>query len=185
MKVKAPLITALAMVLVFPSITEGNDKNKDRTQVGMLESMQSVPCGAKERGLTGLGAMVGSIGVTHVNSEERLCPQYLLRTDDMDYHIRPLDKKHAAVLSIGQEAEFKVKKDRMFLKVVDSKKKAQAYQVVAMQPTNPEGKTAYNPPDDKPADYRPPANSGTNPRKLATHVRPTREPPRCRKGRLL
>ena len=47
--------------------------------------------------------------------------------------------------------------------VVDSKKKAQAYQVVAVQPTNPEGKTAYNPPDDKPADYRPPANSGTNP----------------------
>jgi len=170
MKVKASLIisTALAMILVFPSTAEGHDKaKKNPPLVGMLESMQSVPCGAKERGLTGLGAMVGSIGVTHVNSDERLCPQYLLRTDEMDYHIRPLDKKHAAVLSIGHEAEFKVKKDRMFLRVVDSKNKATAYQVVAMQPTNPEAKTAYYPPDkpadDKPVDYRTPANSGSYP----------------------
>jgi hypothetical protein len=166
MNVKASLIAALAMVLVFPSAAKGHDKKKS-SQVGMLESMQSIPCGAKERGLTGLGAMVGSIGVTHVNSDEKLCPQYLLRTDDMDYHIRPLDKKHAVVLSVGHEAEFKFKKDRMFLRVVDSDKKAKPFQIVAMQPTNQSNSTAYHPPDrpvdDKPADYRPPANSGTNP----------------------
>jgi hypothetical protein len=162
---KASLVAALALVLVFPSIAKGHDKKKS-SQVGMLESMQSVPCGAKERGLTGLGAMVGSIGVTHVNSDEKLCPQYLLRTDDMDYHIRPLDKKHSVVLSVGHEAEFKFKKDRMFLRVVDGDKKAQPYQIVAMQPTNQTNSTYHSPDrplDDKPADYRPPVSSGTNP----------------------
>lgn len=166
MNVKASLIAALAMVLVFPSVAKGHDKKKS-SQVGMLESMQSIPCGAKERGLTGLGAMVGSIGVTHVNSDEKLCPQYLLRTDDMDYHIRPLDKKHSVVLSVGHEAEFKLKKDRMFLRVVDSDKKAQPYQIVAMQPTNQTNSRTYPPPDrpmeNNPVDYRPPASSGTNP----------------------
>ena len=160
MKVKKSLIAALALFLAVSSIAAGKDK---RGQRGMLESMQSVPCGAKERGLTGLGAMVGSIGVAHVNSHEQLCPQYLLRTDEMDYHIRPVDTKHAVVLPIGHEAEFKIKKDRLFLKVVDGDKKQLAYQVVSMQPANSEGKvesSAYRP-VEKPAGSLPP-NSGAD-----------------------
>jgi hypothetical protein len=38
-----------------------------------------------------LGALWGSVGITHINSNEKLCPQYLLRTDQMDYEIRPID----------------------------------------------------------------------------------------------
>ena len=124
----------------------------------MLESMQSVPCGAKERGVTGLGSVFASVGVEHVNSHEQLCPQYLLRTDEMEYHIRPLDLKHAAVLSVGHEAEFKIKKDRLFLKTADGQEKAQAYQVVAMQPIGAESKVdsaAYHP-IEKPAESGPP-----------------------------
>src|ERR1700685_2651277 len=131
MNVKKSLIAALLLMLAGSSIAGAKDKKGQR---GMLESMQSVPCGAKERGVTGLGSVFASVGVEHVNSHEQLCPQYLLRTDEMDYHIRPLDTKHAAVLPVGDEAEFKIRKDRMFLRVVDSKNKATAYQVVAMQP---------------------------------------------------
>jgi len=167
----------IALLVLFPmSAVAGKKKAAER---GMLESMQSVPCGSKERGLTGLGSMVGSVGVTHVNSQEKLCPQYLLRTDDMDYHIRPMDTKHAPVLTVGKEAEFKVKKDRMFLRMVDDKK-AEQYQVVAMQPANAESNgenASYHPADkprddrptdsrpanDKPVDSRPPANTGANP----------------------
>ena len=164
MRVKTSLITTLSMVLAVSSIAAGHDKKKVR-QRGMLESMQSVPCGAKERGVTGVGSVFASVGVQHVNSQEQLCPQYLLRTDDMEYHIRPLDKKHAAVLPVGREAEFKVKKDRMFLRVVDGDKKSIPYQVVAMQPTNSEskvGSTAYHP-ADKPVEPRSPSNPGNNP----------------------
>jgi hypothetical protein len=126
------LVTALVLVLAVPGIAE--KKKKER---GMLEKMEAVPCGAKEKGLTGLGSVFASVGVTHVNSEEKLCPQYLLRTDELEYHIRPLDKKHPVLLPIGHEGEFKVSKDRMDLKVPDGgDHKTRKYQVVAIKPTD-------------------------------------------------
>jgi hypothetical protein len=127
-------VAALSVFLLLSPRAVAKEKKGQR---GMLESMQSVPCGAKERGVTGLGSMVASLGVEHVNSHEQLCPQYLLRTDEMDYHIRPMDQKHAVVLPVGREAEFRIKKDRMFLKIPDGGKgynKDLDYQVVAMQP---------------------------------------------------
>ncbi len=162
MKIKKSLIAVLSLLLAVATIAAGRDKKKG--QIGMLESMQSVPCGYKERGVTGLGSMVASLGVEHVNSHEQLCPQYLLRTDAMDYHIRPLDLKHPVVLPIGHEAEFKIKKDRLFLRIADGDKKELAYQVVSMQPSNAEDKvesSAYRPAENvaKPADAQP-ANPG-------------------------
>jgi hypothetical protein len=81
----------------------------------------------------------------------------------MEYHIRPLDMKHAALLPVGQEGEFKVKKNRLILKMMDGDKKARAYQVVAMQPSNSESKaesSAYRP-AEKPAESRPPNRDGS------------------------
>jgi hypothetical protein len=72
-----------------------------------------------------------------VNSDEKLCQQYLLRTDDMEYHVRPTDSKHPVVLPVGQEVEYKIKGDKMFVKVPDGDKKTRSYKVVAMYPTNP------------------------------------------------
>jgi len=105
--------------------------------------MEAVPCGAKQRGLTGLGSIWASAGITHVNSDEKLCQQYLLRTDDMEYHIRPTDAKHPAVLPVGQEVEYKIKNDRMFVKVLDGDKKTRTYLVVAMNPTKPDEEAKY------------------------------------------
>jgi hypothetical protein len=120
--------------------------------------MEAVPCGAKERGLTGLGSIFASVGIQAVNSEEKLCPQYLLRTDDMEYHIRPAKMKKAVILPIGHEGEFKIKKNVMYLRVVDGDKKKREYQVVAINPLhsgdNAEG-AAYRP-SDQPQRYRKP-----------------------------
>jgi hypothetical protein len=78
------------------------------------------------------------VGVTHVNSDEKLCPQYLLRTDENEYEIRPT-AKHPTLLQVGHEAEFKVKKDVIFLKVRDGDdRKTRSYQVVGIKPTNPD-----------------------------------------------
>jgi len=167
-------LSPLSLVLAVSSIAEGKDKKK-HAQRGMLESMQSVPCGAKERGLTGLGSVFGSVGVHHVDLHEKLCSQYLLRTDEMDYHIRPVDMKHAEVLPIGHEAEFKIKKDRLFLKVPDRDKKARAYQVIAMQPVNTESKVeskTYRLPE-KPTESRPPNGDGN---KMSTQGQATGPP---------
>lgn len=154
-KTKKTLVAALLLALAITSIAAGKEKKSQR---GMLESMQSVPCGAKQRGITGLGSAVASLGVEHVNSHEQLCPQYLLRTDDMDYHIRPMDLKHPQVLSIGHEAEFRINKDRLLLRAADGSKdrKERAYQVVSMEPAKREPKVgdgAYRPPE-RPAEYR-------------------------------
>src|ERR1700722_9948321 len=168
MTIKSSLIVALSLLLSISSIAEGKDKNKKKQpNRGMLESMQAVPCGAKERGVTGLGSVFASVGVQHVNSHEQLCPQYLFRTDDMEYHIRPLDLKHAAILPVGYEGEFKIKKDRLFLKVPDGENKTRAYQVVSMETANSVSKqdsSAVRPPDrtiERPAEARP-ANGDTS-----------------------
>ena len=137
MKIKTTLILALVLVVSIP-LSAGDKHKKKQADRGMLEKMEAVPCGAKERGLTGLGSVFGSVGVQHVNSEERLCPQYLFRTDEMEYEIRPLDHKHPVVLPVGHEAEFKVKNDKMSLKVPDGDRKKRDYQVVAAKPTNRE-----------------------------------------------
>src|ERR1700693_5250274 len=123
MNFKSFVVITLVLAFAIP-LSAGPDKKKVKPR-GMLEKMEAVPCGAKQRGLTGLGSIWASAGVTHVNSDEKLCPQYLLRTDDMDYQIRPTDSEAPAVVPTGKEAEFKVKKDRMFLRMVDDKKAEQ------------------------------------------------------------
>jgi len=139
MSIKTPLILMLAVTIAVPLSAVRKKKPADRA---MLEKMESVPCGAKQRGVSGVGALFGSVGVTHVNSNEKLCPQYLVRSDEMEYQIRPTDKGHPVVLPVGHEIEFKIKKDRMFLRVPDGDQKMRAYQVVAMEPANPGGEDA-------------------------------------------
>jgi hypothetical protein len=48
MKIKTSVIATLSLVLVVSCLSQAHDKKK-QSQRGMLESMQSVPCGAKER----------------------------------------------------------------------------------------------------------------------------------------
>lgn len=157
MTIHRGLITALILAMAIPAgAAEKKKKGSDR---GMLERMEAVPCGAKQRGLTGLGSIFASVGIEAVGSEEKLCPQYLLRTDDMEYHIRPVDKKHAVLLPVGHEGEFKIKKNYMYLKVPDGDHKKRAYQVVSMKPLNTGEeageKTAYKL-AEKPAPYQAP-----------------------------
>ena len=129
MKSKVILIATACLSLTLPAFAR-----KKHVQRAMIEKMEAVPCGAKERGLTGLGSVFASIGATHVDSDEKLCPQYLLRTDEMEYHVRPLDHKHPELLPIGKEGEFKISKDVLEMNIPDGDQKKRRYQVVAMKP---------------------------------------------------
>jgi hypothetical protein len=135
MNIKSLAIIGLALLSAVP--LSAGEKKKKVAPRAMLERMESVPCGAKQRGLAGLGTIWASAGITHVNSDEKLCQQYLLRTDDMEYHVRATDSKHPVVLPVGQEVEYKIKGDKMFVKIPDGDKKTRTYKVVAMNPTNP------------------------------------------------
>jgi hypothetical protein len=137
MNIKNQFVLLLVLATVLP--LSAHDKKKDGER-GTLEKMEAVPCGAKQTGLAGLGTLWASAGITHINSNEKLCPQYLLRTDDMDYEIRPMDLKHATILPIGKEGAFKIKKNEMILTMTDgSDQKPRNYEVVSMHPANPDG----------------------------------------------
>lgn len=135
MSVKSSFILMLVFICALP--LSAHDKKKKDVQRGMLEKMEAVPCGAKERGLAGLGTLWASAGITHVNSDEKLCPQYLLRTDQMDYEIRPMNLKHATILPVGREAQFKMKQKDMILAVPEAGlRKMRSYEVVAINQNN-------------------------------------------------
>jgi hypothetical protein len=138
MNIKSRIVLLLVLISAIPLSAHDNKKKKDVDR-GVLEKMEAVPCGAKQRGLAGLGTLWGSAGITHVNSNEKLCPQYLLRTDNMDYEIRPIDLKHATILPIGQEGEFRINKNEMILTMPEGgDRKKRSYEVVAMNPVNPD-----------------------------------------------
>jgi len=136
MSVKSSFILVLVLISALP-LSAHDNKKKKAIERGMLEKMEAVPCGAKQHGLAGLGTLWASAGITHINSDEKLCPQYLLRTDQMDYEIRPMNLKHATILPVGQEAQFKMKKNQMILDVPEAGlRKMRSYEVVGMNPNN-------------------------------------------------
>jgi len=131
MKANVILLITLTLLPAVPA-SAGGKKHANRA---MIEKMEAVPCGARERGLTGLGSVFASVGATKISTDEKLCPQYLLRTDEMEYHVRPLDK-HPRILPVGQEGEFKISKDVLVMKIPYGDHKKRRYQVVAMKPVD-------------------------------------------------
>lgn len=128
---------AAALILVSTVPVLAGSKKKGEQERAMIEKMEAVPCGAKQHGVSGFGTIWASVGVTKVTSDEKLCPQYLLRTDEMDYAVRPTNKKDPVVLPVGKEAEIKLKHNQIDLRVEDGGDgKMHTYQIVAMNPVN-------------------------------------------------
>lgn len=147
-----------AMFALFLAVPLHAGKKKDGNRA-MIERMEAVPCGAHEHGVSGLGSLWASVGITSVNSDQKLCPQYLLRTDDMEYHIRPKDHKHPVLLPLGQEGEIKISKDVIEMYVPNGDHKKRLYQVVAMSQIN-HNDSAYMQ-DDRPAGGTSNGSNGT------------------------
>jgi hypothetical protein len=137
MNVKTVITVLLVLASTVPAW--GGGKKDGELERGMLEKMEAVPCGANQKGLSGLGTLWASAGITRVTSNEKLCPQYLLRTDEMDYEIRPKSLKHTTILPVGQEGEFRIKKNEMLLTFREGQdRKTRTYQVVGMNPNRPD-----------------------------------------------
>jgi hypothetical protein len=67
-------------------------------------------------------------------TQELLCPEYVVQTEHVIYHIRPRDEKHPALLPLGERAQFRLQKDRMLLRLEDLASKEREYIVVSMTP---------------------------------------------------
>jgi hypothetical protein len=122
------------MILAFALASSALAKDHHFYQKGQLLSMESVSCGyAEKSGNTFKGEILGTNG-GHKNTEELLCQEYVLRSDQVIYRIRPRDAKHPVLLPVGQTAEFRTDKDKLILKVDELDGKERDYSVVSMTP---------------------------------------------------
>jgi hypothetical protein len=98
-----------------------------------LLQMDSVACGKTEKdGKSLAGEMLGTDAGSK-KTQELLCQEYLLESDRVIYRVRPRDEKHPALLPIGEQARFRVEKDKLYMRVGDDEKE-RAYIVVSMTP---------------------------------------------------
>lgn len=109
-------------------------KDKPVYERGTLLQMDSTSCGFAEKDNKTLAGEILGTDNQHKKTEQVLCQEYLLQTDRVIYRIRPKDDKHPVLLPIGEIAEFRVHKDKLLLRVVESDDKEREYTVVSMTP---------------------------------------------------
>ena len=107
-------------------------------QQGTITTMDAVECGLDENsGKSFAGEVLGSDGA-HKKTRQLLCQEYVLKTDRVIYRIRPRDEKHPVLLSVGERAEFRIKKDKLLLALPELDGKEREYSVTSMQMTRQE-----------------------------------------------
>lgn len=103
-------------------------------QTGKLMQMDSVQCGTAEKDSTSVaGEMLGTDSGSK-KTQEVLCQEYVLQAERVIYRIRPRDEKHPVLLPVGEQAQFRLQKDKMLLRVEDLDSKEREYIVVSMTP---------------------------------------------------
>lgn len=103
-------------------------------QTGKLLKMESVKCGVDQKNGESLAGELIGTDSSHMKSHELLCQQYSVATDSLVYTIRPKDEKHPVLLPIGGQAQFRLEKDKMLLRVEDFDDKERGYTVVSIVP---------------------------------------------------
>ena len=122
----------LCVVLALASAAYAKDPKPFQT--GKLLQMDSVQCGVAEKDAKTLaGEMLGTDS-SNKKTQELLCQEYVLQAERVIYRIRPRDEKHPALLPVGEQAQFRIEKDKMLLRVEDLDSKEREYIVVSMTP---------------------------------------------------
>jgi hypothetical protein len=120
--------------VIFFLVGIAQAKDKPAFEKGVLVQMDSSSCGYAEKdGKTLAGEIFGTDG-QHKNTKEVLCQEYILKSDRVIYRIRPKDEKHPVLLPVGETAEFRIRKDKMILRVPESEDKEREYFVISMTP---------------------------------------------------
>ena len=103
-------------------------------QSGKVVQMVSVQCGTAEKDSTSLaGEMLGTDSGSK-KTQQLLCKEYVIETEHVIYHIRPKNEKHPELLPIGEQAQFRLQKDNMMLRMEGFDSKEREYVVVSMVP---------------------------------------------------
>jgi len=122
----------LCVVLGLASVVYAKDPKTYQT--GKILQMDSVQCGMTEKDAQSLaGEMLGTDS-GHKKTQEVLCQEYVVQGERVIYRIRPRDEKHPVLLPVGEQAQFRLQKDKMLLRVEDLDSKEREYIVVSMTP---------------------------------------------------
>jgi hypothetical protein len=92
-------------------------------QDGKLLQMDSVQCGVDEKDAK-----------KNKKTHDLLCQEYALQADHVVYRIRPKDDKHTVLLPIGENAKFRLEKDKMLLRVEQFDSKEREFVIVSIKP---------------------------------------------------
>ena len=65
---------------------------------------------------------------------ELLCQEYTLQADQTVYRIRQRDQKRPVLLPVSDRAQFRLRKDKMLLRVEDLDFKEREYEVISTAP---------------------------------------------------
>ncbi len=102
------------------SVSLAYAKDLKAYQDAKLQAMASAPCAVDTKNAT--------------KTHDLLCQEYTLQTDQVTYSIRPLDSKHPVLLPVGADAQFRLEKVTLLLRVPDFDSKERKFSVVAVKP---------------------------------------------------
>jgi hypothetical protein len=129
-KMRSKLVLCAVVALVSTAFA----KDPKPYQTGKLLQMDSVECGMAEKDAKSFaGEMLGTDS-GNKKTQEVLCQEYVLQAQRVIYRIRPRDEKHPVLLPVGEQAQFRLQKDKMLLRVEDLDNKEREYVVVSMTP---------------------------------------------------
>ena len=124
----------LMLCIVLGLASAAYAKDPKAYQTGKLLQMDSVSCGMAEKDAKSFaGEMLGTDSGSK-KTQEVLCQEYVLQSERVIYRIRPRDEKHPVLLPVGEQAQFRLQKDKMLLRVEDLDSKEREYIVVSMTP---------------------------------------------------
>ena len=125
---------AIMLCVILSLASLASAKEPKHYQSGQLLQMDSVPCGTAEKDARSLaGEMLGSDSGSK-KTQEVLCQEYVLQAERVIYRIRPRDEKHPVLLPVGEQAQFRLEKDKMLLRLADLDSREREYSVLSMTP---------------------------------------------------
>jgi len=87
------------LMLAVATLSAGMAAAKEGTMQGTIVSENSVPCGSEAKGKK--------------QTLELMCQEYVIRTDQTEYHVRQQKEEHKALLPVNAPVELTLHKDKM------------------------------------------------------------------------
>jgi len=113
---KPKLVLAVSLLSVM-----GQAQEPKKYHSGQLLQMESLQCTVFENPNSNPQA-----------ADTVTCQEYVLRGDDVLFHLRAKDLKHPILLPIGKDVTYRTEEDRFFVKLIGDRREHE-YQVVSME----------------------------------------------------